>query len=640
MWRALGVAVTLCGFLQGAAGSSVMNNFALRLPAVTRGGDMLTSFVEAAATVAARHAVVPVTGAADTELCAPPVVLPLRVTVSSTCNITAFICTQDGGHTWVANATAASNGTVDKEVPFGTPGTNQTLAFYDSLFRLLASMDATFDKVDCACYATDVPEATSCTIRVAFCAYVAPINASGTLSLLFRARAWDTSNSEYTAASAGYASLIDGSPEQEAAEVEAANNLRKNYPNRQCGTVTPLVIFPGFSSSTVEYKMNDSPPPPGHPFCPRDSPNGTWAPLLALPPGGALQEACWQSTFGLDFDPATKAFEPIRTGLQTRVLDFGGFGGIPGFQPIYAMFQIGGWEVGKTIFGVPFDWRLPSVSLEDTYTQMVQLIENASAINGGKKVTIWAFSGGPQPTLGFLHRQSQAWKDKYISWFVATSPVWGGTPEAVAAYVSGTIDAAPGPVNATTKLAYVQIRALARALPSALWYFPRGGTNATTSWTRDEPVVTTKSKQYSAFDAAVMLTDLGAPADVIDALQYLSTEPDLASFDHPGTNTFVTYGTGFPSLVGLEYDVDFEKSNTLILPRKAITETGDNLVPLRSSLRSLEWSLPLKAAGKQFIQRGYAGQPHANCFPLGLVDGDDQDVGLRCFRDVLQIIMS
>lgn len=33
-----------------------------------------------------------------------------------------------------------------------------------------------------------------------------------------------------------------------------------------------------------------------------------------------------------------------------------------------------------------------------------------------------------QIVLGFLHRMSQAWKDKHIAWFVAESPVWSGAP--------------------------------------------------------------------------------------------------------------------------------------------------------------------------------------------------------------------
>lgn len=32
---------------------------------------------------------------------------------------------------------------------------------------------------------------------------------------------------------------------------------------------------------------------------------------------------------------------------------------------------------------------------------------------------------------------TQDWKDQYIEWFVATSPVWSGAPAALAAYATG-----------------------------------------------------------------------------------------------------------------------------------------------------------------------------------------------------------
>eukprot|EP00037_Helgoeca_nana_P023879 m.248855 g.248855 ORF g.248855 m.248855 type:complete len:683 (+) comp26476_c1_seq6:107-2155(+) len=578
------------------------------------------------------------TAISTTAICAPPYTLPLQITSGPPCNITCVVCTTDSGHTWIANASSSFNHTFDKSVGFGNPNANQTLALFDALFRVLGSMDATFTTVDCACFALTVPEAQTCTLRVAFCAYIAPIDASGNIRLLYRARAWDTANSEYTGASSGYKSLADGHPTQEAAEIEAADNLRSNFPNRSCGDVPPIVIFPGFTSSTIEYTMENSPPPPGHPFCPRNAQNSSWSPLY--PPSGQdlLQMQCYFSKIESSFDPATSTFSPARKGLEVRTVGFGGFDGMPGFVSIYSMFRIAGWEEGKTIFGVPFDWRMPSPALEGTFTEMRTLIENVTALNGGRKVTVWAFSGGPQPTLGFMHRQTQVWKDQHIAWFVATSPVWGGVGVAPAAYISGATTAVVGPVNASVKLAFEEIRGIARGLPAVPWYFPRAGTNSTTSWTKDEPVVKTKTKTYSAFDAAEMLSDLGASAEEIAAHKFLESEPDLGQFAHPGVNTLVTFGTGFPSLVGLEYDADFTASDDLVLPISVTTETGDNLVPLRSSLRSTEWALPLKAAGKQFIQREYPGQPHAACFPLGLIDGDDADIGTKCFREVIATI--
>lgn len=226
------------------------------------------------------------TAISTTAICAPPYTLPLQITSGPPCNITCVVCTTDSGHTWIANASSSFNHTFDKSVGFGNPNANQTLALFDALFRVLGSMDATFTTVDCACFALTVPEAQTCTLRVAFCAYVfyqptrerfahlvwfqcdtltlgktttqgsslgsdqknkrhsnpwltstssaglgvgryiVPIDASGNIRLLYRARAWDTANSEYTGASSGYKSLANGHPTQEAAEVRMSKQLR------------------------------------------------------------------------------------------------------------------------------------------------------------------------------------------------------------------------------------------------------------------------------------------------------------------------------------------------------------------------------------------------------------------------------
>jgi hypothetical protein len=112
------------------------------------------------------------TAISTTAICAPPYTLPLQITSGPPCNITCVVCTTDSGHTWIANASSSFNHTFDKSVGFGNPNANQTLALFDALFRVLGSMDATFTTVDCACFALTVPEAQTCTLRVAFCAYV------------------------------------------------------------------------------------------------------------------------------------------------------------------------------------------------------------------------------------------------------------------------------------------------------------------------------------------------------------------------------------------------------------------------------------------------------------------------------------
>ena len=47
----------------------------------------------------------------------------------------------------------------------------------------------------------------------------------------------------------------------------------------------------------------------------------------------------------------------------------------------------------------------------------------------------------------------------------------------------------------------------ARAVPSVLWLLPRAGTNASVTWTTDDVLVSTPSRNYTAFDLDSLLQD-------------------------------------------------------------------------------------------------------------------------------------
>ncbi|EGD80384.1 hypothetical protein PTSG_10636 [Salpingoeca rosetta] len=99
-------------------------------------------------------------------------------------------------------------------------------------------------------------------------------------------------------------------------------------------------------------------------------------------------------------------------------------------------------------------------------------VEHAYETNGQRKVTLLAVSYGPQFALSFLHRQSQAWKDKYIHWFIAESPVWSGAPATVLAVTSG--------YDTTSPNALLFTRQVSIETASDFWLFPRAGaTNST-----------------------------------------------------------------------------------------------------------------------------------------------------------------
>ena len=151
----------------------------------------------------------------------------------------------------------SSSISTSQSVGFGQTFTNQTVAFYDVLYRLLNVMDATINHTDCSCTAIDIPEGTGCSLRVAYCVYMLPEDNSKPFpknpTLMYRARVWDLEHPEYTGSSEGYKNISAGATNPEDAQLDAANDLRKNFPARSCGELEPLVMVPGFSSSEIQY---------------------------------------------------------------------------------------------------------------------------------------------------------------------------------------------------------------------------------------------------------------------------------------------------------------------------------------------------------------------------------------------------
>lgn len=176
-------------------------------------------------------------------------------------------------------------------------------------------------------------------------------------------------------------------------------------------------------------------------------------------------------------------------------------------------------------------------------------------------------------------------------------------------------------------------RIVARASPALMWTFPRRGTDPNTTWTAEEPLLMTPSKNYSAFDYAELLDDLGLSDPVTAAqLAFLSNESDLTGFASPGVDTFVTYGDGIATQAAAKYSADFSKSAPPT--PDLLTADGDGLVPSRSSIRGLSpaWQQQQAALGKQLFYKAYHNQPHAGCFAFS------SDVGNECFRDVMALL--
>eukprot|EP00045_Choanoeca_perplexa_P017707 m.262849 g.262849 ORF g.262849 m.262849 type:complete len:461 (+) comp17610_c0_seq3:108-1490(+) len=404
---------------------------------------------------------------------------------------------------------------------------------------------------------------------------------------------------------------------------EATLLLQKEFRD---GERPPIVWVPGLTSSNLTYELVNS-PNPYFPFCPKstDGPQPLWPTPTLNTTADAL---CWFSDLNTPFDQTAPGnpYHP-RQGATVSVLDMGNFSGTAlWFMPYY--YAPYGYVVGQDLFNVPFDWRLPLDGLTDFYASLKATIEHASQLNNNRKVALLSVSWGPQVALGFLHRMTQEWKDQYIAWYVAESPLYSGSPVGALAVTSGYASDPTQPTSATF------IRAIATQVDVMMNLLPRAGTSNVT-WPSDFVLVKTPNKSYSAYDMPQLYADLGFSYNT-RAVYHVQQEADLAEFAPPGVNTFITYGYNISTAGSLVYAEDFQANASYCPPLPTVVPdpaTGDSLVPVRSSLRAAaEWPTKMAQAGQELVYKAYANQPHAYCISPAGPDG--------CFFDVMRLILN
>eukprot|EP00055_Hartaetosiga_balthica_P003152 m.6698 g.6698 ORF g.6698 m.6698 type:complete len:444 (-) comp2636_c0_seq1:126-1457(-) len=377
----------------------------------------------------------------------------------------------------------------------------------------------------------------------------------------------------------------------------------------------PVIVIPGLTSSNLSFTLTNSPSKFKH--CPT---NQNKSMLWPFPTDLDLNnEGCFIEAMGVMFDEKTNSFHN-KQGETTDIYDFGGFGGFLG-NFLYGLMELG-FVIGETLFGAPYDFRVPVFGNQEFVDSLTELVETVSN-KTGNKVVLLAPSYGPMYTISFLHRKSQEWKDKYVDWFIAESPVWSGTPLSFGYIASGF-----GPPIGMQYL----YRLMSTETYSNLWLWPRAGESNVT-YSKNAVLGRTPSKNYTAYDVHELFHDLGF--DDRDAvINSVVNDTDLLDFKHPGVNTYVTFGYGLDTGESYTWKNDFVPNKNIVppMPYKTAnaTETGDSVVPVRSSMRAaFLWEKPLQQMGKRFLYKGYYGQSHALC---AIPEGGS------CFFEVVDLI--
>eukprot|EP00037_Helgoeca_nana_P025039 m.269264 g.269264 ORF g.269264 m.269264 type:complete len:435 (+) comp26830_c0_seq2:40-1344(+) len=395
------------------------------------------------------------------------------------------------------------------------------------------------------------------------------------------------------------------------------------------GSVAPIVLLPGFPTCGIDFMVPEGAtlPPSIPPQC--QPPRGSWTSLWPPDPSPVgVQVYCWLQYMGIALNSTSPTgFSPLIPGLLTRVRDFGGFGDMEHLnKTTLPAFENAGYVVGGTLFGAPYDWRLPLSGQPEFIERLQSLVENVSAANGGRKVALVAVSFAPPYALGFLHHMSQQWKDQYISSFVAESPGWSGFLGPILAYITGYLEDG----NNATSFATQVTRSLAREVATVPWTFPRHGTDSNTSWTGTEIIFSTEKRNYTAQDYDSLVSDLGGSDTQRAMATAMMADADLFKFSPPGVDTFVACGSGFPTPTKALYQTGFGVDDDWQIKEITMGD-GDGVMPSRSCHRGSLWT-----DNHTYVERIFKGMYHATCTHPNASNSSAPNS--QCFRDILQFL--
>jgi len=272
-----------------------------------------------------------------------------------------------------------------------------------------------------------------------------------------------------------------------------------------------VVLVPGLTGSGLEAQLSDAPMP--HSWC-KTSTGGSWMRVwVALSQLLPREKDCLIARLQLTYN-ATDGTYANRPGVRVRAVDFGGVGGIDVLDPVVpltaefkamiAHLQTAhGYEVGKTLFGAPYDWRLAgdgharlAAGVGGYYVQLQRLIERAVQ-ETGQKVVIVSHSLGCPTMLYFFNRfVSEEWGIAHIHSWVALAGPWMGSIEQVTSYLGGN----------TLGVGFVPhdyVRAIQVNATSGVWLspHPKAFGNAT--------IVTTPSRSYTSADVPELVSTIG-----------------------------------------------------------------------------------------------------------------------------------
>jgi lysophospholipase-3 len=207
----------------------------------------------------------------------------------------------------------------------------------------------------------------------------------------------------------------------------------------------PIILVPGLSGTALEAKLEGVQGP--HWICRSNCDwYRAWISFSELVPEVV---DCWFHTLDVLYDEKNNTYSNNK-GVSMRPIDWGGVKGVDYldrifgypvwfsayFAPLIAALEGAGYVTGQNLRAAPYDWRLPNHH-DDFVPKLKALIEETYYSNGNSAVHLLCHSMGNLRLLDFLDDQDKAWKDKFVTSWIAVSAPWSGSPKAIRTLISG-----------------------------------------------------------------------------------------------------------------------------------------------------------------------------------------------------------
>ena len=176
----------------------------------------------------------------------------------------------------------------------------------------------------------------------------------------------------------------------------------------------PVILIPGHGGMTTNVTITEAskfsccPELKNFPFWP---PNETFA---------LKYEDCMGMLLRAELDNATNKLKHP-DGLEFVVEEFGDVSTLTAFPALVEYLVGKGYEVGKNLFGTPYDWLLYYAGLDDLFPKLKQFIENITE-SIGMKVILMGHSMGTHVERMLVKYCGDNWTQDHIDRIMLFSP--------------------------------------------------------------------------------------------------------------------------------------------------------------------------------------------------------------------------